>query len=243
MPWLLFFDLITLTLCTLFLLICLLYFPSKFYISVHCSTCARKYLCCYFIMSILRNSEIRAYHFWEKYIHCQITEINEGEITNPSIGALNQSNAVSCHFGFPFPGQVNFRLRAIFLILDYRRRGYRSRHLRIKWKGRLAMGFDRWNEFSMEVEIEDLERRSKRSCEKKRNREREGGGGKREGERERELAPVLHGASSLDSLLFLLAVSFDFLSRVSSCYCSFKFQQLLVFSAKVGMSERQDRYE
>lgn len=95
----------------------------------------------------------------------------------------------------------------------------------------------------MEVEIEDLERRSKRSCEKKRNREREGGGGKREGERERELAPVLHGASSLDSLLFLLAVSFDFLSRVSSCYCSFKFQQLLVFSAKVGMSERQDRYE
>lgn len=32
-------------------------------------------------------------------------------------GALNQSDAVSCHFGFLFPGQVNFRLRAIFLIL------------------------------------------------------------------------------------------------------------------------------
>lgn len=31
-------------------------------------------------------------------------------------GTLNQSNAVSCHFGFPFPGRVNFRLRAIFLI-------------------------------------------------------------------------------------------------------------------------------
>lgn len=31
-------------------------------------------------------------------------------------GILNQSNAVSCHFSFPFPGQVNFRLRAICLI-------------------------------------------------------------------------------------------------------------------------------
>lgn len=142
---------------------------------MHCSTCARERLCFisrYFIISILRSSrEIRVYCFWKKcmLVQCRIARINEGEITVPPTGALNQSNAVSCHFGFPFPGQVNFRLRAIFLILDYRR-GYRSRHLRIKWKGRLAMGFDRWNEFSMEAEIEDLERRSKKPCEREEER-------------------------------------------------------------------------
>lgn len=32
-------------------------------------------------------------------------------------------------------------------------------------------------------------------------------------------------------------------SLVSHCYCSCKFQQLLVFSAKLGTSERQDRYD
>lgn len=178
---------------------------------MHCLTFAGKHFCCYFIIPIL--------HRWNKSLSLREVytlsdhEDHEGEITVPSIGALNQSNAVSCHFGFPSPEQVNFRLRAIFLILDYRRRGYRSRHLRIKWKGRLAMGFDRWNEFSMEAEIEDPERRSKRPYEKEKNRKRKTDRGK--GKRERELAPVLYGASSLGPLLFLLAVSLDFLSRVS----------------------------
>lgn len=195
-----------------------LFYVTKSYgdISMHYLKYARQHLCCYFIVSILHSSgEIRAYRFWEKYIHCRITRINEGEITVPSIGALNQSNAVSCHFDFPSPEQVNFRLRAIFLILDYRRRGYRSRHLRIKWKGRLAMGFDRWNEFSMEAEIKDPEWRSKRPYEMEENRKRKTDRGKGERERERELAPVLYGASSLGFLLFLLAASFDLLSRVS----------------------------
>lgn len=137
---------------------------AKFYnnISIHCTRVTSIVLYRVYFAQFMWNKSLASLR--DMYVHCRIARINEGEITIPSTGALNQSNAVSCHFGVRFLGQVNFRLRVIFLILDYRRRGYRSRHLRIKWKGRLAMGFDRWNEFSMEAEIEDLERRSKRPC-------------------------------------------------------------------------------
>lgn len=48
------------------------------------------------------------------------------------------------------------------------------------------MGFDRWNEFSIEAQIENLERRSKRSCKKEKNRKREGKERERETENVRE---------------------------------------------------------
>lgn len=147
---------------------------AKFYIDISIPTLfnARRIIIFYHMFYHICFTQF----MWDKSLFLRSTYIvglgiNEREIIASSIGALNQSNAVSCHFGFPFPGQVNFRLRAIFLILDYRRRGYRSRHLRIKWKGRLAMGFDRWNEFSMEAEIEDPERKGARDHARKGGRE------------------------------------------------------------------------
>lgn len=74
----------------------------------------------FFLSTILRSlREIRVYRFREAR-----TSLVRGSTwgKSPSLpstytGALNQSDAVSCHFGFLFSGQVNFRLRAIFLIL------------------------------------------------------------------------------------------------------------------------------
>lgn len=66
-----------------------------------------------FIAMILCN--LREIRYIVSKRHCWI---GNPEITfHRYTDTLNQSNAVSCHFDVAFPEQVNFRLRAIFLIL------------------------------------------------------------------------------------------------------------------------------
>lgn len=128
--------------------------------------------------------------------------------------ALNQSNAVSCHFDFPFPEQVNFRLRAIFLILTL-----------IIGKEDIAVGilglngkedwsWDSTDEMNFQWRLRSkIQNEGARGRARRRETERE-----RDREGEKEPFPLLRCYYSTPCSFFLSWCST--FSLVPHCYCS-----------------------
>lgn len=180
--------------------------------AIHCAYCRRN------MFSMLYRDGFVQFT-WNKIYRFQETLLNRksrNHLPSTYTDALNQSNAVSCHFDFPFPEQVNFRLRAIFLILTL-----------IIGKEDIAVGIlglngkEDWSWDSTDEMNFQWRLRSKIQ-----NEEAKGRGRRRKTERDREgekeLFSLLQCHSSTPCSFFLSWCSI--FSLVPHCYCSCEFR-------------------